>query len=108
MTHDIQQRLSRYAQQPIEVVRLALMEDQTEGLPPNVVKDSDSRSEAYSYDFGDECWELDALDPTEIERLIHDAIDERVDHDAWDAAIKQEEDNRTKLAKLSAPEEDAA
>jgi hypothetical protein len=97
MTRDIEARVREYAQANIEVVRLALNEDQTEGLPAQKVKDSDSRSANYIYDHGDECWELDALDPTLIENLIHEAIDERVDHDAWDAAIAHESESRNKL-----------
>jgi hypothetical protein len=99
MTRDIEARVRQYAQANIEVVRLALNEDQTEGLPAQKVKDSDSRSANYIYDHGDECWELDALDPTQIEELIRTAIDERIDHDAWDAAMQREAENKAKLTK---------
>ncbi len=101
MTRDITNRLKMFAQAHIQVVRLALNENQTERLPPNLVKDSDSRSEAYIDDYGKECWELDALDPTEIAGLIHDAIDVLVDKSAWHAAKAHEEENRTKLREIA-------
>ena len=100
MTGDIEHKLRLYMQSPIEVVRLALNEDQTEDLPPNVVKDSDSRSETYREDFGEDCWELDALDPALIQTLVHNAVDERIDHRAWNAAKKHEQESKEELGKL--------
>lgn len=47
------------------VRRVALNMDQVEeyGPPPNPTKMTDSRANAYLERFGEECWELDALDP---------------------------------------------
>lgn len=100
MTQDITERLKMFAQANVEVMRLALNENQTEGLPPNLVKDTDSRSAIYKFDYGEECWELDALDPTDIGRLVGDAVSALIDHDAWDAAKAHEEEQRKKLREI--------
>jgi hypothetical protein len=97
MTGDIRERLRRYAQFEIQVQRIALNDDQTEGLPPNVVKDTDSRTEVYKEDFGSECWELDALHPRRIKELIGEEIEKLIDKDAWRKAAVDEEECREKL-----------
>jgi hypothetical protein len=109
MTRDIDWRLYTFSEKErvrahrqgvnalIEVRRLALNLDQTTGLPPNTAKESDSKYAKYAQKFGDESWELDALDPVFIADLIRDAADTLIDQQAWDAAIAQEEANRAKL-----------
>jgi hypothetical protein len=97
MTQDISERLRTYAQSQIEVLRIALNEDQTAGLPPNVVKDDDSRSAAYKEDYGEDCWELDALHPTRIKELIKSEIEGLIDKDAWRAAAVHEQECQEKL-----------
>jgi hypothetical protein len=97
MTPDISERLRTYAQSQIEVRRIALNEDQTAGLPPNFVKDSDSRSATYKEDFGEDCWELDALHPRQIKALIRDEIEKLIDEGAWHNAAVREQECREKL-----------
>lgn len=76
MTRDNRERLSMFAGVPVTVQRLALNMPQVEELrpPPNPAKITDSRAADYIARFGDESWELDALDPKYIERLIEKAI----------------------------------
>ncbi len=80
-----------------EVRRIALNWDQIEQYspPPNPAKITDSRSTAYIAEFGDESWELDALDPTTLSDLIRTELDNEIDHDAWsEAEDKQREGTR--------------
>lgn len=83
----------------VEVIRVALNMDQVEEYapPPNPVKLTDSRANAYMAQFGADSWELDALEPTVIDRLIRDAVAERLDREAWDAAVAREEEQRDLL-----------
>ena len=80
--------LTRYAGAEVEVVRLALNLDQVQelNLPPNFAKETDKRFSAYVREFGtQECWELDALEPTMIDQLLREAIEDRVDAKKWRA-----------------------
>jgi hypothetical protein len=98
MTRDVQDRLTMFARQEIEVRRLALNLDQTAGLPPNFAKETDSRYAAYVRRFGaTDCWELDALAPNVISDLVRDELDNLIDAGAWAIAIAVENDNRSIL-----------
>jgi hypothetical protein len=104
MTRDNRDRLAEYSRNDVEVRRLALNMDQVQRYapPPNYAKDTDSRYEAYVRDYGtNECWELDALNPTVIADLIGSEIEALVDRDKWDAAIAKEDENRGTLTKVS-------
>ena len=61
--------------------RIALNMDQIERFtpPPNPVKESDSRAEAYIAKYGEECWELDTLPPHELNRIVESEIIECID-----------------------------
>lgn len=76
MTRDIHDRLAMFGANT-EVRRIALTYDQVQAYnpPPNPAKLTDSRCKAYIERYGDESWELDALNPT----VIHDLITEHVD-----------------------------
>ena len=45
-----------------------------------------------------DCWELDALEPTVIDSLLDTAIREIVDSETWDAALRNEELEKIRLA----------
>lgn len=81
MTRDLRDRLSLYARSPVDVRRVALNMDQVEafGPPPNPAKESDKRFEAYRREYGEKCWELDALPPEDLARLTREAIDQHID-----------------------------
>lgn len=99
MTRDNEDRLSMFARQGIRIVRLALNMDQIEQYdpPPNPAKDTDSRFTDYQAEHGDSSWELDALEPTVIDQLIRDALEEEIDPDEWSASMATEESNRLTL-----------
>lgn len=76
------------------VKRIALNWDQIEEYspPPNPAKLTDSRSGDYINRFGDESWELDALEPSVLVELIRNEIGAVVDPDPW--ATKRAEEAR--------------
>lgn len=75
MTRDIEDRQGTFWA-PTIVERIALNMDQIEEYspPPFWAKASDSRSGGYVAKYGNECWELDALEP----RIMNELIEERV------------------------------
>ena len=87
----------------ITVERLALNMNQIEQYdpPPNPAKESDSRFEEYARQYGDESWELDALDPDVIDRLIRDAIEGIVDAELFDQAQLRESANKELIMQIS-------
>lgn len=71
MTRDIQERLELFgADVFVKRVALTMNQIQTYNPPPNPAKITDSRASKYIDQFGDESWELDALEPKVITDLI--------------------------------------
>jgi hypothetical protein len=99
MTRDNRDRLALFCGVPVQVVRLALNMPQVEALrpPPNPAKTTDSRYADYAARYGDESWELDALDPVFIRQLIEEAVLRVRDPARWDAALKVEADDKDYL-----------
>lgn len=102
MTRDIEERLELFMG-GTELRRLALNMDQVEHYnpPPNPAKLTDSRANAYIAEFGDESWELDALEPAVIVDLIRTAIEGVRDEDAWQEAVEEEDTHKDLLSKAS-------
>lgn len=103
MTRDNTDRLSLFAGVPIEVRRLALNMAQVREFnpPPNPTKFTDSRANEYVAQFGESCWELDALDPRTIADLISSEVETLIDRDAWDNALAAETEQRQQLSRLA-------
>jgi hypothetical protein len=100
MTEDLRKRLVKYGDGlDIEVKRIALRIDQVKqyNLISNPTKLADPRSQAYVAQYGDQCWELDAIEPRELQRIVKDAVEEHVDREVWENGLKQEEEDRTSL-----------
>jgi len=102
MTRDIRERLWMFGAHP-EVIRLALTMEQVEQYdpPPNPAKISDSRSTEYIENYGDESWELDALDPAVLIALINDEIARHRDDDRWDLDTQRMDTERFILGRVS-------
>lgn len=92
MTRDIGERLELFTGVPVIVQRLALTKPQIEEYdpPPFAVKRRDSRSESYIDEHGHTAWELDALDPSVLKKLIRDAVSRIRDDSLWDSAVTEE------------------
>lgn len=100
MSRDIEDRLALFAGPGrVEVRRLALNMDQVKRFnpPPNPAKETDSRCSGYKSQFGDESWELDALEPKFLAELIRDAVYELRDMGSLEAVIKREDKQKLAL-----------
>jgi hypothetical protein len=69
--------------------------------PPNPAKETDSRFAGYQERFGDESWELDALDPTTIGNLIAAEMRAMIDPAAWAASERERDAGREHLKAVS-------
>jgi hypothetical protein len=103
MTRDIGDRLALFGAYDVDVRRLALNMDQVEEYdpPPNPAKDTDSRFSGYSATYGDESWELDALEPTVLAALVRDAVSDLLDENAWEAQVAREEAEQRRLRAIA-------
>lgn len=111
MTRDITERLRLMLDPDVlgsdfancfEVRRMALNMDQVQAFdpPPSPAKITDSRAADYIERFGDDSWELDALDPTQLSKLAEDAIRLVIDDDLWEDMSERIRADRLKLGKL--------
>jgi len=73
----------------IELRRIALTMEQVNELnpPPNPAKQTDTRYAAYVKRYGKDCWELDALPPEYLNKLLKKHIRGELDFDSWNNAI---------------------
>lgn len=93
MTRDIGARVKEflsgdgYFESDVDIKRIALNMDQIEQYqpPPNPAKETDSRFAGYTELYGDESWELDALEPNVLVSLIRGEIRPLIDEEKWDA-----------------------
>lgn len=113
MSRDIDDRLHMYVchgheWDGVTFKRLALNMDQIDHYhpPPNPAKITDSRAQSYISQYGEESWELDALEPSVLVELVRDAVLEVRDEDLWAKAVAKEDlykktlhDTARKLAK---------
>lgn len=111
MSRDIEERLKMFIEHhldedgqeidsyPFIFKRLALNWDQISQYnpPPNPAKLTDSRSDKYISEYGDESWELDALEPKVITDLIEENIREYMDSIAWAKTVNKENKERKEL-----------
>jgi hypothetical protein len=102
MTDDIRNRMDMFGS-VVETKRIALTMAQVNqyGPPPNPAKTTDSRYDAYRAQFGDDSWELDALDPRVITQLINDAIEDHTDEDLRENLVEDQTSQKRRLKKLA-------
>lgn len=102
MSRDIVDRLNVFGVIP-QFQRIALNYDQIElyNPPPNPTKLTDSRCQGYMREFGEECWELDALKPEIIEELIRNTVLEYCDMSLFEKARQRENETRQMLKKVA-------
>ena len=99
MVRDIADRLREFGVPNLNVRKIALTMEQIRRLrpPPNPAKITDSRAAAYIEQHGESSWELDALPPRELNRLVDAAIRSVCDVDAYQAAIDAENKERDRV-----------
>lgn len=98
MTRDIAERLDMFGSLClVKRIALTMAQIRTHNPPPNPVKPTDIRTSGYAAKYGDECWELDALEPAVLVKLIDDEVRAYRDEKAWAKGVKIEEEGKKLL-----------
>lgn len=92
MDRDIRDRLKIFGFD-IKPLRIGLIMAQIQKFnpPPNPAKLSDSRAAKYVEQYGESSWEVDAIPPQELSKIVELAIQEFVDVDKYNTVIGREE-----------------
>jgi hypothetical protein len=82
---DLPGRLIKYGGDHITIKRIALRREHLDELPsfPASDKSEDTRYKWFVRNYGDRCWELDALDPNDLRNLVEGAIKDEIEPVAW-------------------------
>ena len=108
MTRDIQERLEMFgADVHVERVALTMNQVNTYNLPPNPAKITDSRCGKYIDQYGDESWELDALEPKMLVDLITNEVTALRDDRIYKAVLQRERQEKKELELLADNYDDA-
>ena len=108
MTRDIQDRLDLFgADVYVKRVALTMEQIQTYNPPPNPAKITDSRASKYIEEYGDESWELDALEPQMMNQLITDEVTAFRDDSIYQQVCAMEEKGKEELQMLCDHYDDA-
>lgn len=86
--HDIPERLERYGGNNILIERIALLRDDCDALgrrPAFNVKEKskDPRAPWFRKNYGQLCWELDAMDPNELRSRVAQEIENHIEWEEW-------------------------
>jgi hypothetical protein len=82
---DLPNRFSKYDGDHVTLRRIALTREHVNGLPsfPATDKRKDPRYKWFRSNYGDRCWELDAMDPNDLRDCVEKAIMELIEPVAW-------------------------
>jgi hypothetical protein len=68
-------------------------------LPHSPIKKAGQKHLEYLKRFGDKVWELDALDPLLLVKLLQDELRKLIDWDAWNKREKEIQELKKKLSR---------
>jgi hypothetical protein len=82
---DLPARIKEYGGDHIELRRIALTPELTRSLPSfsAETKTKDTRYKWFKKNYGDQCWELDAMDPRDLRTLVETEINALIDRELW-------------------------
>jgi hypothetical protein len=100
--HDLPDRVAEYGGEHVDLRRVALLPQHLSGLPsfPASGKRKDPRYRWFLENYGNECWELDALDPNVLRALIDEAIEAEIEPIAWERCTTTERAERESIEKV--------
>jgi hypothetical protein len=99
---DLPERLAKYDGDHVQVKRIALTQAH-HSLPwfPASDKKRDTRYPWFVRNYGDRCWELDALDPNDLRALVRKAIRREIEPKAWKRCAVVEKAERSRCVMCS-------
>jgi hypothetical protein len=82
---DLPARIADYGGEHVTLKRIALTREQVRGLPsfPAADKRRDPRYKWFRSNYGDRCWELDAMDPNDLRDCVEREIKRLIEPIAW-------------------------
>lgn len=109
MTRDIEERINMfcaghgYTNNCVQIQRVALEMSQIKKYnpPPNPAKLTDSRCNKYIEQYGFSSWELDALEPSVLEKIIKSAVLEHLNLPLYKEMERKEAETKEKLVKYA-------
>lgn len=113
MIRDIQDRIEEFKEgynnfsvdeMEFEIIPIALTKEQINQYnpPPNPAKITDPRAKDFMLKHGNTSWEVDALRPDVLNRLLEDAVLGYIDKSMYDRIVKEEEKDKDRLRSLKA------
>lgn len=101
MIRDINDRLSEFGVSPV-VKQIVLTDAQIKkyNLPPNPAKLSDPRAGWYVAKYGRTSWEVDALKPEVLNKLVTSSIEALIDNEMFFERLRQEEEDKERLLNI--------
>jgi hypothetical protein len=101
MVRDVRDRLAMFEVDDLEVIKVALTTAQVREYdpPPNPAKMSDSRAEAYVAIHGHSSWEVDALDPPVLGKIINSYFAQFIDYELMRQVTDREKLDKAALEK---------
>lgn len=102
MVRDIEARLNEFGVDDLEVISPALTMEQIRRykLPENPAKITDPRAKEYIERYGNKSWELDALEPPVLVKIVESAILDYLDLETFNDMVVKEKDHKKKLLKI--------
>jgi hypothetical protein len=83
----------------IERIALTFEQAKTMGFVPDPTKPKDARASGYVQKYGNQAWELDAIEPRLFQKMIRERIVSYIDTPKWNAAIEEQKRCRKILDK---------
>ncbi len=103
MIRDIKDRLAEFGIDNLKVEHIALTDEQVNKYnpPPNPAKFKDPRAKWYISKYGETSWEVDALNPKTLNKIIKKRIEELIDVDLFNEQLTKEEKDKAALTEIA-------
>jgi hypothetical protein len=103
MIRDISSRLEEFGVS-VDVNHIALTDEQIQSYnpPPNPTRVSDPRAKSYIEKYGHTSWEVDALRPGVLHKLVVDSIEDNIDMNLFEEQKEQEQKDIKLLKRVEA------
>ena len=102
MEKDLENRFKIFgAEVFIERIALTMNQVHQYSLPPNPAKVTDSRFDSYADQWGTDSWELDALDPSVLSKMVEDKIESHINPTKWEIMERKKTKEKKLLGECS-------
>lgn len=100
MVRDITERMGMFGiALTVNKIALTMPQIKKYNPPPNPAKLEDPRSQGFIAEHGASSWEVDAIEPRELGKIITRAIEVSINKDAMQIVIEKENNDKAKLTK---------